>query len=279
MAKPPILFVTGLSGAGISSALKALEDNSYEVFDNFPPGHIPALLEEDNEGRAIAFGLDTRTRAFDPQTIIALAQDLDARILFLTASDNCLQKRFSETRRLHPSAKHGTVADGIAYERDWLTPLNAKADYRIDSTDLTVHDFKHIVQSQAQSVENTDRLNVTLMSFGFKNGIPREADIVMDVRFLKNPHWEEKLRPLTGKDTSVGAYIETDEEFSQFIANFQSMLKPLLPRYTKEGKTYLTIAIGCTGGRHRSVFTAETIKSWLSEQNVISHIRHRDLED
>lgn len=275
-----ILFITGLSGAGISTALKALEDTGYEVFDNFPLNHIESLMNESGyENTPLAFGLDTRTRNFSADQLITLAKEIDAKIIFLSASNHCLQQRFSETRRVHPLAKDRTVLDGIIRERKIVQSITDFATETINTTELTLHDFKQRIQSSYPLENKPQQLTVTVMSFGFKHGIPRQADIVMDVRFLKNPHWNENLRPLSGKDSSVGDYINTDPEFGQFIANFKTMLEPLLPRYMQEGKSYLTIAFGCTGGRHRSVYTTEKIGAWLADTDSNIHIRHRDLKD
>ena len=185
-----ILFVTGLSGAGISTALKALEDCGYEVFDNFPLAHVQSLLNERGyEGHPIAFGFDSRTRAFNPDRIIGMAKEQSAKTIFLTATNASLQKRFSETRRIHPLAKDRTVTDGIIYEREWLSPLKDHSDRIINTTDLSVHDLKRMIEADFNLNGDTKRLSVTVMSFGYKNGVPREVDMVLDVRFLSKPHW------------------------------------------------------------------------------------------
>jgi len=279
MNKHTILFITGLSGAGLSTALKALEDEGFEGFDNFPLSQIKIFLSETTtENTPLAFAFDTRTRGFTPENIITLAQEIKAQILFLTATNTCLQQRFSETRRLHPMAKNCTIMGGIQHERKWLAPIIDHATHRIDTTELNIHELKHIVQNHFPLSSQKNGLSVSMISFGFKHGIPREADIVMDVRFLKNPHWDKRLRKKSGKDKAVGAYINTDPTFEQFITNFQAMLTPLFPQYQAEGKHYLTIAIGCTGGKHRSVYSVETLKQWLKTQKITTHIMHRDLE-
>jgi len=280
MTTRPILFITGLSGAGISTALKALEDCGYEVFDNFPLTHVQAVIEEGGyEEQPIAFGFDTRTRAFSPEEVIAAAQKFGAKILFLNASNGSLQKRYSETRRKHPRAQDRPVLDGIIHERELLEPLNEHADQRINTSDLTLHDLKRTIQGSFAPQSGKSPLSVTVMSFGFKNGVPREADIVMDVRFLQNPHWVEELQPLTGLDKKVQDHIESDPECAAFIKNFKNLLEPLIPRYAHEGKNYLTIAFGCTGGRHRSVHIAEKIGAWLADTDITVHMKHRDLRD
>jgi RNase adapter protein RapZ len=273
-----ILIVTGLSGAGISSALKNLEDLGYEVFDNFPLTMIDPLLHDSRKTDCpIAIGIDTRTRGFDPNAVLAFAEQLGASLLFLTADEGVLQKRYTATRRRHPLAKDRPVIDGIRKELEFLHQVKAKADLIIDTSGLSVHDLRRTLEGHYR-LENQGKLTVTLISFGFRWGLPREADIVMDVRFLQNPHWVKKLNPLSGKDPAVGAYIQKDENYAPFISRFKEMIGPLLPRYVHEGKSYLTIAIGCSGGRHRSVFIIEQLKVWLEAQGFISHVFHRDIE-
>jgi UPF0042 nucleotide-binding protein len=272
-----LLIVTGLSGAGMSTALKDLEDMGYEVFDNFPPALVAPLVKDgENRKRPVAVGIDARARGFGADAVLAMTRHLGARLLFITADDAVLQKRFTETRRRHPLAKDRPVAAGIQKEQELLGPLRAAADMVIDTTDLSVHDLKRVLHGHF-GLEGRRPLTVTLMSFGYRFGVPREADIVMDIRFLKNPHWEKELRPLTGLDAPVGAYIQRDENFAPFLARFQTLVEPLLPLYAREGKSYLTIAIGCTGGRHRSVFAAETLKPWLDRQDFPATILHRDV--
>ena len=271
------IIVTGLSGAGLSSVLKALEDFGFEVFDNFPLHLVQPLLNDDpKQRRNVAIGIDTRTRDFEPKAVIETAQAIDAQIIFITCDDAVLYKRFTETRRRHPMAKGKPVSIGIEHERALLSPLQDKADLTIDSSHMSVHDLRHILEGHfGQRADNT--LNISLMSFGFRNGLPREADLVMDVRFLKNPHWDKDLKPKTGLDEDVGNYIREDENYEDFIENFQKLLEPLLPRYKNEGKSYLTIGIGCTGGQHRSVFVTEVLSAWLKDQGYNTHIDHRDI--
>ncbi len=275
MKKPVI--ITGLSGAGISTVLKALEDFKFEVFDNFPLSFVPQLFEQEQVGqRNIALGVDTRTRGFSSGTVIDLVREIDARLVFITCENSVLHKRFTETRRRHPLAQDKSVTYGIESERALLEPLKNRADIIIDSTDKSIHDLRHMLEGYFD-VQSEENLTVSLMSFGFKNGVPREADIVMDVRFLKNPHWDSALRPKTGLDAEVGDYVRQDEGFDSFTQNFKVLIEPLLPRYAAEGKSYLTVAIGCTGGRHRSVFTVETLKLWLEERKTAVYVEHRDL--
>jgi RNase adapter protein RapZ len=274
---PAPLFITGLSGAGMSSALKVLEDLGYEVFDNFPLALIDSLLNETaRDGKPIAIGIDTRTRGFNPQAIIAKVRALRARLIFLTCDEAVLQKRFSETRRTHPLAGDRPVSAGIKKELGLLYDFREIAETVIDTTELTIHDLRRVLAGLFGE-DRSNRLSVTLLSFGFKNGLPREADIVMDVRFLKNPHWDEKLKPLTGKDAAVQAHIEKDVSLAGFLENFKTLLDGLFDRYAAEGKSYLTIALGCTGGKHRSVYVAETLGAWVQQKNIPVTIEHRDI--
>ena len=275
-----VLFITGLSGAGISTTLKSLEDIGYEVFDNFPLSQVPSLLNEKGyEDQPVAFGFDSRTRAYSPETVIETAKLQNATIVFLTASNAVIQKRFSETRRVHPLAKDRTVTDGIVYEREWLGPLREAADRLIDTTDLSVHDLKRLIEADFQLGEKGHRLSVTVMSFGFKYGVPREVDMMFDARFLRNPHWDLNLKPLSGKDQAVRDYVRADDGFAPFFEKVSDLSAFLLPRYAHEGKSYLTIAFGCTGGQHRSVFLAETLAKTIEGLGYPVQIRHRDLGD
>lgn len=276
--KPPILFVTGLSGAGISTTLKALEDSGYEVFDNFPINHIaPLLSEESSKNKAMAFGLDTRTRHFDPQSIIALAEESGAQIVFLNASNSLLQTRFSETRRVHPMAKDRTVVDGIIFERQWLDPLMNAAERMIDTTGLSVHDLKRMIEKDFSLNQAEKRLSVTVMSFAFKKGVPREIDMVLDVRFLNNPHWQDDLRDKTGQHPDVQKFIDSDPNFKIYVRKIKNDIQWLLPRYAHEGKSYFTLAFGCTGGKHRSVYMTEIIGEFIKSLDYPTTIRHRDM--
>lgn len=275
----PVLFITGLSGAGISTTLKALEDCGYEVFDNFPLSQIENLLNEKGyEDSPVAFGFDSRTRAFNPDRLIQTAKETSAELVFLNTTNKELQRRFSETRRKHPMATDRTVTDGIIHEREWLSPLLDIANTTIDTTDLSVHDLKHLIESKYTLDTNQKKLSVTVMSFGFKHGVPRQVDMMLDVRFLKNPHWDTDLKPKTGKEEDVQAYIETDENFAEFDQKISDLIQFLLPRYTAEGKSYFTIAFGCTGGKHRSVYMAEKTAELVQKIGYPTTIRHRDLQ-
>lgn len=273
-----IVFVTGLSGAGMSSALDALEDLGYEVFDNVPLALVEPLLKEGEDAeRSLAFGIDSRSRGFDPRAVMHASEKLGATLVFVTADEAVLQKRFTETRRRHPLASDRPVSAGIKKELTLLHPMKAVADPIIDTTELSIHDLRRIIAGHF-SLDGEPGLRVTVMSFGFKHGIPREADIVMDARFLRNPHWVDALRPLTGLDAPVANYVEEDGGYAGFMEDFKNMIGKLLPRYAGEGKSYLTLAIGCTGGRHRSVHVAKTLGDWLGAQGVTVLVDHRDLD-
>jgi UPF0042 nucleotide-binding protein len=275
MTQNNLIIVTGLSGAGMSSALKALEDIGYEVLDNFPISLIKELLEEKTD-HPIAIGIDSRTRNFSASKLKTAIKKYNAQLCFITCKHSILQKRFTETRRKHPLAKDRPISDGINKEIELLAPLKEIADLGIDTTDLSMHDLRRMIEGHFTE-NNEQKLSVTLTSFGFRNGVPRESDIVMDVRFLRNPHWDKKLKSLTGQNKKVGNYISEDEGFDEFIQNFKNLIEPLLARYSHEGKSYLTISIGCTGGKHRSVFVVETLSAWLKYLGVKTHIHHRDM--
>lgn len=273
------VIVTGLSGAGLSSILKSLEDLGFEVFDNFPLDMVEELALRTENKAALAISIDSRTRGFSTDNLIEKARAIDAQLVFITCDNDILLQRFTETRRRHPQTGEGeTLRTGIEKERTLLQSLTAKADLNIDSSALSIHDLRHILEGHF-GARTQNALSINLLSFGFRHGLPREADIVMDVRFLKNPHWNETLKPKTGLDKDVGTYIEEDEDFESFMQNLQSLITPLIPRYTHEGKHYLTIAIGCTGGRHRSVYCIEKLEKWFESQKIPAQITHRDLKN
>ena len=271
------VFVSGLSGAGMSSALKQLEDFGYEAFDNFPLSLAEALVQDPlARSRRVAIGIDTRSRGFDPDALLAMAARLDAELIFLTADEAVLLKRFTETRRRHPLALDRPVSAGIRREIEWLYKLRQHAQTVIDTSDLSIHDLRRVLE---KSHDRTVRghMTVTIMSFAFRHGLPREADMVFDTRFLRNPHWDAGLRPLTGTDPTVQAYVMQDDAFTPFTTHLQTLLEPLLPRYAAEGKSYLTLAFGCTGGKHRSVTLAEIFRPWVERQGYATSIAHRDV--
>jgi UPF0042 nucleotide-binding protein len=278
-----VVLVTGMSGAGMSVSLKALEDLGYESVDNLRLSLVPALLREADPRRPLAIVIDSRTRDFSADVFLrqlstmAARPDLDVRLLFLECGDDTLQRRFTETRRRHPLADDRPVPDGIQRERTLLAPLRLCADVAIDTTLLSIHDLRRLLRGHF-SLPAEPGLRVFVTSFSFRLGIPREADLVFDVRFLVNPHWDPDLRPLTGRDAPVAARIAADPDFPAFFQHLTDLLRPLLPRYNQEGKSYLTIAVGCSGGRHRSVTVAGRLAEWLSGLGLTVGLSHRDLE-
>ncbi|MDA5194565.1 RNase adapter RapZ [Govanella unica] len=290
--KVRVVLVTGLSGAGKSSALRAFEDLGFEAIDNLPLALLPALLSLDDDNpdhqptNAIAVGIDSRTRAFRADRFEADLAALRNRdhinltLLFLECSDDVLARRFTETRRRHPLAVDRPVRDGIARERQTMEVVRGHADYIFDTTDLTGHELKRsITQGFTQTTgAGGSRLMVTVASFAYPRGLPRDADLVFDVRFLRNPHYDPELRPMSGRNAGVAAYVEADPSYAPFVERLQEMLISLLPLYEREGKAYLTIAFGCTGGRHRSVLLTERMGQMLIEQGYRVNVIHRELE-
>ena len=285
--KQEVVLVTGLSGAGRSTCLNILEDYGFEAVDNIPLNFIPALLANGssqstaNKNLKIAIGIDARTRNFDETTLLEYASQIKSSdhlvsIVFVDCADETLIKRFTETRRKHPLSNGRPIIDGIKLERQLLTDIRTKSDLLIDTTGLSISDLS-LILSRRLGLKNTSKLTLSLLSFGFRNGLPAEADTILDVRFLSNPHYNEQLRPLDGRNKEIAAFIENDPRFSIFFNGFKNFLDPLLPFYADEGKSYLTIAIGCTGGKHRSVFVAERLNNWLKQREFIVNLRHRDL--
>ncbi len=277
-----VLLVTGMSGAGRSTALKILEDMGYESFDNLPASLVPPLIDSTAaHSPAIAVGADTRTRGFATATMLqSLANAVgrhgrELRVLFIDCDDEQLERRYTETRRPHPLAGDRPIMDGIRRERQVVAPLRDHADLVIDTSSLTAADLKRLLTGHYALAAAGLRVFVT--SFAYRHGIPRDADLVFDVRFLENPHYVDKLRGLTGRDPAVAAHIETDAGFAPFFGSLWLLLRPLLRRYEISGKTYLTIAIGCTGGRHRSVYVAERLAAQLRAAGWRIELAHRDL--
>jgi RNase adaptor protein for sRNA GlmZ degradation len=281
--RPRVLLITGLSGAGRSTALNAFEDMGYETVDNLPATLVSALVQpEAARDRPLAIGIDIRTRDFGAPFLatvdaLRLREDIDFLVLFLDCDNEALVRRYSQTRRRHPLALDRPLADGIVMERQRLAQLRDRADWVIDTTDLTEGDLRRELRSSF-SLARTPAMAVIVMSFAYGQGIPRAADLVFDVRFLRNPHYLDKFRDKTGEDLEVGAYIEGDAGYADFFGRLTGFIEPLLPRYRAEGKSYLTIAIGCTGGRHRSVYIAEKLGDWLAARGHRVTIRHRELE-
>lgn len=283
-SSPLALIVTGLSGAGKTQALKALEDLGFEVVDNLPLTLLAGLVRTgDATLQPLAVGIDVRTREFSPVSILNAINGLKAetgqivRLLFLDCNDDVLLRRYTETRHRHPLAVDRPVIDGIRQERALLVPLRDAADVTLDTSCLTLAELKAGLAAHFDRTSASDPM-IFVTSFSYRLGLPREADLVFDVRFLNNPHYVPELRPFLGKDEPVADFIRQDPDFPRFFSSLTNLLAPLLPRFSKEGKSYLTIAVGCTGGRHRSVFMAESLAAWLREQGQHVDVRHRDLE-
>lgn len=282
-----ILIVTGLSGAGKATGLKTLEDAGWEVVDNFPLRLVDQLLaapvaegHDPASGRPLAIGIDTRTRGFDAASIIAHASALraegdDVETLFLDCADTVLERRFAETRRRHPLALDRPAADGVARERELLEPLRRFADHVIDTTELNVNALQHELRAR---FGRDSAATLTILSFGYSRGVPRNADLVFDMRFLRNPHWVPELRARTGLEADVAAHVAGDAAYDPVMAQIEQLLLTVLPRYSAEGKSYVTVAFGCTGGRHRSVCVAQDMAARLRVAGFSPTISHRNLE-
>lgn len=291
MTKAPgprqILFVTGMSGAGKKTALKALEDMGWETVDNLPVSLLDRLLAAsppegslDND-RPIALGIDSRTRDFDSRRIIHQARALrdggrDTSILFLDCSGAEITRRYSETRSRHPLAQDRQIEDGIMYERELLAPLREAADELIETTGRSTNELQALLRQRFGQAAGAGA-TLTVMSFAFSRGVPRETDLLFDMRFLRNPHWVPELKPHSGLHPDVAAYIASDPVYLEAKTRIEELILLLLPRYEAEGKNYVTVAIGCTGGKHRSVHFAESLASRLRGAGFSPTVRHRDL--
>lgn len=281
-----ILLVTGMSGAGKSTALKSLEDMGWEAVDNLPLLLLNRLLvtklpEGASDDRPLAFGIDSRTRGFDAQEIVERIKAMrergdDIATVFLDCGGSELERRYSETRRRHPLALDRPASDGIARERELLSPLRRWADHVIDTTSSTSNDLRLEMRTRfGERLSAAPTLSV--LSFGFARGLPRNADLVFDMRFLRNPHWDDTLRPMSGLDRQVADYVAADPAYEDAVSKIEDLLLLLLPRYEAEGKAYVTIAFGCTGGRHRSVHVTERIGERLRNAGFSPTVSHRDL--
>lgn len=280
-----VTLVTGPSGAGRSTAIRVLEDLGYEGIDNIPLSLVPRLLDGPPLGRPIALGVDVRNRDFNAQAVIEAIDrmtrdpNVALEVLYLDCSPTELIRRFSETRRRHPLAPRDTPDEGIARELDLLAPIKVRADQLIDTTDLSPHDLKaELGRWFDRRGGGATRLAVSVQSFSYKRGLPRGLDMVFDCRFLSNPHWEPALRALDGRDPQVVAYIQHDARFAEFFQKLQDLLAFLLPAHLAEGKAYLAIGFGCTGGQHRSVALTELIGAALAQAGWPVSKRHRELE-
>ena len=284
-----LVLVTGMSGAGKTSVLKAFEDLAYEAVDNVPLPLLGSLVLSAQPGltgsgfdRPIAVGVDIRTRGFGVDAFLTQFDELagtgtvEVEILFVDCDDEELRRRYEVTRHRHPLAMDRPIADGIAHERRVVSRLRDRAHHVIDTTGMAPGELKQLLEAHF-SPGGDSGLNIFVRSFSYRRGLPRDADLVFDVRFLVNPHYVPELRPQSGRDEAVGAYIAEDPAFGSFWDGLTKLLQPLLPSYKAEGKSYLTIAIGCTGGRHRSVYVAERLGGWFDSLGEKVQVRHRDL--
>lgn len=277
-----LVIITGMSGAGKTVAIQSFEDMGYFCIDNMPPSLIPKfweLIKESGKVTKIALVVDLRSRSFfeEIQSMLIDIENtnfIDTRMLFLDASDNELVSRYKETRRAHPLAMDGLVTEGIRKERAILNDLKTRASIVIDTTTLTPRQLREKINQEFRASHETG-FRIEILSFGFKYGLPIDADIVIDVRFLPNPHYIPELRPLTGKDEPVYEYVMSFPETEEFYQQFSTLLQTIMPGYVKEGKSSLTVAIGCTGGQHRSVALSERIGAVLAEDYRVN-ITHRD---
>lgn len=282
-----VVLVTGMSGAGKTTVLKAFEDLDYEALDNVPLSFLPNIVApspvQQGEPRPIAVGVDIRTRDFATAAFIDNVKnlraqaDVDVRVLFVTCGDEELLRRYTETRHRHPLAHDRPVLDGVRIERKLIAPLLEIADIQLDTTGETPYDVKSFLDHTFGGTDQSQAMAVFVTSFSFRKGLPRDADFVFDVRFLRNPHYDPDLKVLTGQSTKVQAYIAEDAQFADFFVNLTNLVGPMVQRFATEGKSYLTIAVGCTGGKHRSVFVAEKLAAWLDTEHTRIRLAHRDM--
>jgi UPF0042 nucleotide-binding protein len=281
---PQIVIVSGLSGAGKSHVLHCFEDIGFFCVDNLPPPLIPTFVhlctQGDGRSQRIGLGIDIRGREFLAQSFATIerlkSQGYRVEILFLEARDEVLVRRFSETRRPHPLARDRPIVEAIAQEREELQELRNRADLIIDTSGYTVHELKTFIAQRY--LDRAQGMAVTLISFGYKYGPPYQADLLFDVRFLKNPNFVEPLRPLSGEDPRVASYVLGQPETEEFVGRLEGLIDFLLPLYEAEGRTYLTIGVGCTGGRHRSVVVIDRLRAYFEKRGVQPTVRHRDLD-
>lgn len=284
--RPELVVITGMSGAGRSQAGKALEDLGFFVIDNLPANLIARVVEQadpagDPRRRRLAVAVDTRGglsfEALEGVLLTLAREGVPTTLLFLDAEDEVLTKRFAESRRPHP-VEAATLSESIARERTALQELRGQADVVVDTSDRSVQDLRRVLQDLFARERPRRPLRVAVISFGFKHGVPRVVDLLFDVRFLPNPFWVTELRPLTGRDEPVRQMVMSQSDTTEFLSRAEGLLEFLLPRYEAEGKSYLTIGVGCTGGRHRAVVVAEELGRWLAEREVEVTVRHRDAE-
>lgn len=285
MAQLNLVIVSGLSGSGKSHALKAFEDAGYFCIDNLPPTLIPTFVDlcnqQGGEISNVALGVDIRERVFFPDLVGTLERiktlGYSIRLLFLEAREEVLVRRFSESRRPHPVLPQVPVLEGVRYEKERVAELRRHADRIIDTSDLTVHELREVLTKECARGSVARKLTVTLLTFGYKFGVPYDIDLLFDVRFLRNPFFVPDLKPLPGDDPRVRTYVLTDSDAIALINQLEGLLKFLIPLYQREQRSYLTIAIGCTGGRHRSVAIAGRLRESLAALNLDVMLKHRDL--
>lgn len=282
-----ILLVTGLSGAGKSTVLKTLEDLGWEAVNNFPIRLARPLLDlppaeaQTEAGMPLAIGFDSRTRGFEPAKLIAEIRQLQKRTdieimtLFVDCAGAEIERRYAETRRRHPLAQDRPAIDGIAQERALMEPLRDWSDLVIDTSRMTASDLQAEIRDRFRLPDG--KMTVSLVSFGFSRGVPPNADLIFDLRFLQNPHWDAELRPMTGLNQAVGDYVAADPAYQGAVARIADLLRYLLPLYDAQGKAYVTIGFGCTGGRHRSVYVTEQFARLLREDGYAPSVKHRNL--
>jgi UPF0042 nucleotide-binding protein len=280
-----VTIVTGMSGAGRSATADVLEDLGFFVIDNLPPALIPKVAElgRDREGSRFALVVDTRAGEYLPDLESALAELRETgartRVLFLDASDEVLVRRFDATRRRHPVADSNRVSEGIARERGLLEEIKGQADIVVDTSELNVHELRdRLREIIGEPADIPSGLQINVVSFGYKHGLPLDVDLVFDCRFLPNPHWIDSLRPLPGTDAKLRRYVMKQEETQKFLEELEGLFSLLLPAYVREGKSYLSIGVGCTGGRHRSVVIAAEIGRLLERLGFGARVHNRDLE-
>ncbi len=279
-----IVIVTGLSGAGRNIVMKTLEDLGFDSVDNLPLSLLKAVtIEQSKINHPLALGIDIRARGFSDAIFIRHLKtlkersDINVHILYCDCDDETLERRYIETRRRHPLSHDRPVMDGIKAERRIISPVREVATYVLDTTHTSIPETKRLIKKYF-SVASAKRLFISVVSFSYRYGLPREADFVFDARFLNNPYYQKELTACSGKDQPVQDFILKDECFLPFLKSCQRMLTTIIGRFEQEDRSYLTIAVGCTGGRHRSVFLAESLNKWLNEQSYSASIYHRDLD-
>lgn len=283
-SKAPVLLITGMSGSGRSFALKALEDIGYETIDNLPLSFLqPVVSTYNKDSHPLAIAIDVRTRDFSSDKFLkeleklTQAPQLKAQLIFFDCDDEILTRRYNESRRVHPLAQERPVLDGIHLERQLMAAIRDHADHVIDTSLTSTLDLKGQIK-RIFLLEKERKISIFITSFSFRHGLPRDADMVFDARLLKNPFYIEKLRLLSGEDEKVAAFIREDPVFSSFVNSLKAIISSSLPCFEEQSRGYLTIAVGCTGGQHRSVYIAKVLAEWLQNTKNQVKLRHRDLK-